>query len=468
MIDAVIVGAGPNGLTAAARLAAAGRRVHVVEAAGAVGGGTRTEELTLPGARHDVCSAIHPLGFASPAFDELDLERFGLAWIHPTIPLAHPLDDGTAVALHHDLEETAVGLGGDGARWRSLVGPLVDHWDRIRLLALSPAWRAARHPIHGLRLAVRSLPPATLVARRFDGERARALLGGLAAHAIAPLNRPGTAGVALVLAAAGQAGGWPVAAGGSQAIADALAALIRDAGGTIETGRTVRSLDDLPAARAVLLDTAPGAAERIAGDRMPGRIRRRYRRHAHGPGAFKLDLLLDGPVPWTAEAPRHAGTVHVGGAFAEIADAERRTWRGEMPERPFVLVGQQSLADPERTPDDRQTLWAYCHTPAGWRGDATEAILNQIERFAPGTRNRILASHTMGPADLEAHNANYVGGDIAGGRLTLRSLLFRPRVAVDPYRAGDGVWLCSASTPPGAGVHGMPGWHAAGSVLRRS
>ncbi|HSG78107.1 MAG TPA: NAD(P)/FAD-dependent oxidoreductase [Acidimicrobiia bacterium] len=464
MLDVVVVGAGPNGLTAAAALASDGRSVHVVEAAATIGGGTKTEELTLPGFRHDVCSAIHPLGAASPAFAALGLERHGLRWIHPTIPLAHPLDDGTAVVLHRSIDETALGLGGDAAAYRKLVGPLADHWEQTRDRALDHPLRSAFHPVSGLRLGRRALPSATFVVRRFEGDRARALLAGLAAHAIAPLHRWGTAGVGVVLGAAAHAGGWPIAAGGSQTIADALAAKLASDGGTVETDRRVGSLDELPEARAVLLDTAPAAAVAIAGDRMPRRIRKRMMRFRHGAGSFKLDLVLDGPIPWTAEAARHAGTVHVGGTFEEIAEGEQRIGAGEMPERPFVLVAQQSRFDPSRTPDDREAVWAYCHVPAGWDGDATDAVLDQIERFAPGFRDRIVATHVMGPGALEEHNPNYVGGDIAGGEVTLASLLFRPRPAIDPYRIGDGIWLCSSSTPPGAGVHGMCGWHAASSV----
>lgn len=465
MHDAVVIGSGPNGLTAAAALAAAGHSVHVIEAADEIGGGMRTSELTQPGLRHDVCSAIHPLGAASPAFRALNLQAHGLTWIHPPIPMAHPLDDGTAVSLHESLRETATGLGADGSPWRSMVGPLMDHWDRVSQMSLSPALRAARRPIQGLTMARRALVPASLAARRFDGVRAKALVAGLSAHSVAPLNRWGTAGVGVVLAAAAHSGGWPLAQGGSASIASALAARIAADGGTIETGRRVTSLDEVGEARAILFDTDPTHAAAIAGDRMPGRIARSYRRFRHGPGAFKLDLALDGPIPWTAEAPRHAGTVHVGGTFEEIAEGERMIAKGTMPDRPFVLVAQQSLFDPTRTPDGRETVWAYCHVPKGWTGDATEHVLRQIERFAPGFRDRILASHAMGPQAFEEHNANYVGGDIAGGAVTLRSILFRPRMAINPYRAGDGLWLCSSAAPPGAGVHGMCGWHAARSVL---
>ncbi|MFF4650818.1 phytoene desaturase family protein [Streptomyces sp. NPDC001380] len=467
MADAVVVGSGPNGLAAAVTLARAGLEVTVLEAADSIGGGTRTGELTVPGLLHDHCSAVHPLGAGSPFLDSLGLERYGLTWRWPEIDLAHPLDGGRAGVLHRSLDATCAGLGEDGAAWRRLFGPLADGFDDLREDVLRPVVRVPSHPVALARFGARAAQPAAVLARRWRTGEARALFAGAAAHAMHPLTRPATAAVGLMLTAAGHRYGWPVAEGGSRAVTDALAAVLRELGGTVETGVRVRSLAELPPARVVMLDLAPGAAADVCGDRLPPRVRRAYRRWRHGPAAFKVDLAVEGGVPWTAEACRRAGTVHVGGTLAEVAHAEREVHRGRMPERPFVLVAQQYLADPSRSRGSLHPVWAYAHVPHGWDGDATEAVLRQVERFAPGLRERVVATAVRSPAQFAAYDANYVGGDIATGANTVRQLALRPRPAADPYRTGvPGVYLCSAATPPGAGVHGMCGHNAALSALR--
>jgi phytoene dehydrogenase-like protein len=467
--DAVVVGSGPNGLAAAVRLAQAGHRVTVLEAAATIGGGTRTEELTLPGLLHDVCSAVHPFALASPYLASLPLAEHGLVWRRPEIDLAHPLDDGTAGVLVRDLEETCRGLGRDGAAWRGTFGPLVRHFDALADDLLGPIVRVPAHPVPMARFGLRAALPATVLARRFRTPQAQALFAGSAAHAVRPLSRPVTAAVGVMLTAAGHRHGWPVPEGGSAAISRALASLLTELGGEIVTGHAVRTSADLPRAAITMLDTGPQAAAEILGDRLPRRQQRSYRRWRYGPGAFKLDLAVRGGVPWTAEAVRRAGTVHVGGTLEQIASAEAAVCRGEMPEAPFILVAQQSLADPTRAVDDVHPVWAYAHVPARWEGDGETVILDQLERFAPGLRARVVATASRTPADHEADNANYVGGDIAGGANDLLQLLGRPRLAPDPYATGaPGVWLCSSSTPPGAGVHGMCGFRAAERALATS
>jgi phytoene dehydrogenase-like protein len=467
VVDAVVVGAGPNGLAAAVTLAEAGASVVVLEAADEIGGGARSRELTLPGLVHDVCSAIHPLGVASPYLTTLPLDEHGLEWRFPEIDLAHPLDGGRAGVLVRDLDATAAGLGDDGPAWRRLFGPLVERFDRVGGEILQPVLHVPRHPVDLVRFGLRALPPATLLARLLRTDEARSLLAGAAAHAFTPLSRPLTSAVGVTLIAAGHHAGWPVAAGGSQSIVDALAGLLTKLGGTVETGVRVASLDEVPPARVKLFDTTPRALATIAGDRLPDRVRRAYTRYRYGPAAFKLDLAVEGGVPWTAEACRRAGTVHVGGPVDEVARAEADVHRGRMPARPFVLVGQQYLCDPGRSVGDVHPLWAYTHVPRGYTGDATAAMLEQIERFAPGTRDRIVATHVTTPAAFEAYNPNYVGGDIATGATDPWQMIARPRLAADPYATGiPGVYLCSAATPPGAGVHGMCGHHAARRALR--
>ncbi len=465
--DAVIIGSGPNGLAAAVRLAESGCSVLVLEAAAEIGGGTRSAELTLPGFVHDVCAAIHALGVSAPALSLDRLGKHGLSWKYPAVPLAHPLDGGRAGVLHRSVDDTAAALGDDGRVWKRLMQPLVDDWQLMLPQLLGPLLSVPRHPIAMARFGMLALRPATWLAHRFHTEEAAALFGGCAAHAMLPLSRPLTSGFGLTLAAAAHAGGWPVAAGGSQAVADALAARLRELGGEVRTGVMVRSLADLPPHRAALFDTNPAQLASIAGDALPTRYRQRLRGFRHGPGVFKLDYALDGAVPWDNDLCREAGTVHVIGKFAELRSAEADVAAGRMPERPFVLAVQQSVFDPTRAPAGKHTLWAYAHVPHAFTGDATEAIERQIERFAPGFRDVVLARHVSGPSDLEAYNPNYVGGDIAGGAHNGLQLAFRPILTPRPYvTPNPSLFLCSASTPPGAGVHGMCGWHAAGRALK--
>jgi phytoene dehydrogenase-like protein len=467
MSEATVVGSGPNGLACAVALAQAGVKVTVLEAAETIGGGTRSAELTVPGAIHDVCSAFHPTAVNSPFFRSLGLEAHGLEWRWPEIDLAHPFDDGSAATMVQSLEQTTAGLGADGPAWQRLFGPTVAHFDAINAEAMRPIAHLPRHPIRLTRFGLPALAPATLLTRRWKTEQARALFGGVAAHTFSPLTRPLSASGGVLLIAAGHARGWPVAAGGSQAIADALASALRAHGGRIETGVRVRSLAELGDPDVVAFDLAPRAVAEIAGDRLPGHVARAYRRFQHGPGAFKVDLAVEGGVPWTAEACCRAGTVHAVGSFEELVAAERDTNRGRMPARPLVLVGQQYLADPQRSAGDVHPVWAYAHVPSGYDGDGERAVIDQIERFAPGLRERIVATSTRSPAEIEAQNSNYVGGDIATGANTPLQMVARPRVALDPYSAGaPGLFICSAATPPGGGVHGMAGFNAAQSALR--
>jgi phytoene dehydrogenase-like protein len=467
MSDAVVVGSGPNGLAAAITLARAGRSVLVLERAGTVGGGTRSAELTEPGFVHDVCSAIHSLTASSPFFAELPLAEHGLELIHPGAPLAHPLDDGTAVVLERSVDETASGLGGDGDAYRRLFAPLARDADRLVPFLLGPR-PIPRHPLVAARFGLPALRSAVGLARRFEGVRAKALFMGVAAHSIQSLRRSPTASFGLVLGLFAHVFGWPVARGGSQAIADAMASYLQSLGGEIETGRAVESIDELSQAEATLLDLTPKGVIDVAGHRLPDRYLRALRRYRYGPGVFKVDWALDGPVPWAADDCLRAGTVHLGGTAAEIVESEEAVWGGEAPERPFVLVTQQSLFDETRAPPGKHTLWAYCHVPNGSTVDMTERIEAQIERFAPGFRDRIIARHTMGPRDVEAYNPNYVGGDINGGVQDLRQLWTRPVVRWNPYSTPvEGLYLCSSATPPGGGVHGMCGYHAARAALRR-
>ena len=465
-VDAVVVGSGPNGLAAAVTLAHAGLSVLVVEGADSIGGGTRTAEVTLPGLRHDLCSAVHPLGVASPYLASLPLARHGLTWRWPEVDLAHPLDGGRAGVLWRSLDRTAAHLGADGPRWQRTFGPLAASFDAVAADALGPLVGVPRHPVALARLARRAVRSATGLAGRFTTDEAQALFVGSAAHLMGPLTRPFSAAAGVMLTAAGHRVGWPVAEGGSAAIADALAGLLAELGGRVVTGMPVSSLDDLPASRLVLLDTSPTAALALVGDRMRPGVRRAYRRWRYGPAAFKVDLAVEGGVPWTNPECTRAGTVHVGGTLAEVVEAEAAVAAGRLPRRPFVLVAQQYLADPTRSVGDVHPVWAYAHVPAGYTGDATDAIVDHLERFAPGVRKRIVASHTTGPVALEAYNPNYVGGDIATGANNLRQLVARPRLSPNPYATGvPGVYLCSAATPPGAGVHGMCGHLAARHAL---
>jgi len=470
-VDAVVVGAGPNGLAAAITLAGEGRSVTVFEAASTVGGGVRSAELTLPGYIHDVCSAIYPFGRTSPFFRATNLEAEGLRWVQPKFAIGHPLGDGTAVLLERDVDATAAGLGPDSDAYRRTLGPIVRGWDRLMPDVLAP-FHVPLSPPAAIRLArfgwlaIRS---ASSLGRRFRGERARAMFGGAAAHSQIGLTEPISAAAGLVMLATAHHDGWPLPIGGASRLSEALAGRLISLGGTIVTGRRIDRLDELPPHRVALLDLAPQQVVAIAADRLPHGYRRRLSRYRAGPGTFKLDLALDGPIPWRAQGLDQAGTVHVGGTFEEIARSEADVARGRVAERPFVLLAQQSRFDRSRAPDGRETVWAYCHVPNASATDMTEPILGQIERFAPGFRDRILAISPMGPAQFEAYNANDVGGDIGGGRFDLRQLFTRPSLRVfDPYSTPDpGIFLCSASTPPGGGVHGMPGLHAARSALRR-
>jgi phytoene dehydrogenase-like protein len=467
MSEAVVVGSGPNGLACAATLASRGVAVTVIEAEETIGGGTRSAELTLPGVLHDVCSAFHPMAVESPALTSLGLQRHGLEWAWPEVELAHPLDGGDGAVMLRSIEGTMSGLGPAGPAWGRVFGGPARRFDALAEDILRPVAHLPRHPVQMTRFGLAALTPATALAKTLGTPQARALFGGVAAHSFSPLNRPMSSAVGMALVCSGHRHGWPVARGGSQAIAEALAAVVREHGGRIETGRRVRSLEELPDADAVALDLAPSAVADLAGGRLPHRVARAYRRYRHGPAAFKVDLAVEGGVPWEQEAARRAGTVHAAGSFEEIVTAEREVDRGRMPERPFVLVGQQYLADPSRSAGDVHPVWAYAHVPRGYDGDATEALLDQVERFAPGLRERIVGRSVRTPAQFEAANANFIGGDILTGANTPLQTLFRPRIAVDPYATGiPGVFVCSAATPPGPGAHGMCGYNAAQAILR--
>jgi phytoene dehydrogenase-like protein len=469
-VNAIVVGSGPNGLAAAIALAQAGLDVTVFEAEETIGGGSRSGQLTLPGFTHDVCSAIHPMGVASPFFGSLPLDRYGLAWIHPSVPLAHPLDDGSAVILDRSLDKTATTLGGkDGRAYRRMFGPLVEESGAL-LDALLVPLVPPRHPIRLARFglgsgALRSV--TDLAHARFRGEHARALFAGLGAHSLRPLSATASASFGLVLGMAGHAFGWPLPRGGAQAIPNALAAHLASLGGSIVTGHRVVDHAELRGADVVMFDVSPRQLRAIGGDRIPSGYRASLLRYRYGPAAFKLDWALAEPIPWTAGECRGAGTVHIGGTMAELTLSERDVAEGRHPERPFVLLAQPSLFDETRAPAGKHTAWAYCHVPNGSTFDMTTRIEAQVERFAPGFRDLILERHVATPADLERHNANYIGGDIAGGANTLWQTIARPRLSLDPYAVPVRGWyLCSASTPPGGGVHGMSGFNAAKSALR--
>jgi phytoene dehydrogenase-like protein len=465
MRQAAIVGAGPNGLSAAITLARAGVATTVFEAAETVGGAARTAELTLPGFRHDVGSSAYPLGVASPFFRELPLEQFGLRWIEPAAAMAHPLDDGSAVMLEHSVEATAAGLGVDGDTWRRLIGPLVEGWPELCGEILGPLLHVPRHPFLLGRFGVFAMLPATALGRiLFRGERARALFAGCAAHLTRPLESAASSAVGLVMAAAAPAVGWPIVEGGAQALSDALAAYLVSLGGEIRTGVRISDLRELGDAEAILCDVSPQQLRRIAGDRLSPEYAEKMEQFMYGPGVFKVDWALSEAIPWRAKECLRAATVHLGGTMEEIAAAESAPWRGEASARPFVLVTQPSLFDATRAPAGKHTAWAYCHVPNGWEGSAVDAIEAQMERFAPGFRECVLARHVMGTRALEQWDANLIGGDIGGGAMTLGQMVARP--ALSAYRTGTkGIYLCSASTPPGGGVHGMCGYLAAVRAL---
>jgi phytoene dehydrogenase-like protein len=465
--DAVVVGSGPNGLAAAVELARNGRSVCVLEAEDDVGGGTRSAPLTLPGFVHDVGSAIHPLGYASPFFGSLPLQDHGLEWVHPDAPLAHPFDGGEAAVLERSVDATAEGLGPDASAYRRLMENVSEDAPRIAA-TLSGRWQVPRHPLSLAATGARSLGPARALAEsHFRGEKARGLFAGNAAHSFLPLERRPSALFGFTLGVLGHGFGWPFPRGGSQKIADALASYLRSLGGEVLTGFRVGDVSEVPETRAVLFDVTPRQLLSIAGRHFPEHYRRALGRYRYGPGVFKVDFALDGPIPWDAEGCYRAGTVHLGGSLGEISAGEAAVWRGGHPERPFVLLAQQSLFDDTRAPEGRHTVWAYCHVPNGSSVDMTGRIEDQIERFAPGFKGCVLAKHAEGTAEVERRNANLIGGDINGGVMDLRQLLTRPAPRPNPYSTpAPGLYICSSSTPPGGGVHGLCGFMAARSALR--
>ena len=465
--DAIIIGSGPNGLSAAIRLAEQGLSVKIFEASDTIGGGMRTKELMQPGFHHDICSAIHPLAASSPYLKHLPLDKYGLEWITPDYPVAHPMDDAPAVVMHHSIKETMEELGPDGDSYRSAIESITENWETLTRDFLGPL-SIPDHPIDLALFGLKALQPASLFQKRFSDERAKALFAGLAAHSILPLNAIATSAIGLVLGAAGHAVGWPLPKGGSQSIAEAMAGYFKSMGGEIETGSEIRSLDQLPSHKAVLMDVTPRQLISIAGDRLPGSYINRLKKYRYGSGVFKIDYILSEQVPWKDARCKKAGTIHLGGTFDEIAEGEKLMDSGKHAEKPYVLIAQQSNFDDTRTPDDRHTLWAYCHVPNGSTRNMTAEIENQIERFAPGFRDIVEERHTMNTDQFHDYNANYLGGDINGGRQDIWQLFTRPLHLINPYATpADGVYLCSSSTPPGGGVHGMCGYHAATLALKK-
>jgi phytoene dehydrogenase-like protein len=465
-VDVVVVGSGPNGLAAAITLARSGVSVAVTEGADTVGGGCRTEELTLPGFRHDVCSAVHPMLLASRFFRQPGFESLRNALRHPDIPFANPLAGGRAVVAQRSLEATVEGLGADGPTYRRLMGPMVAEANGVTAGALAPLRSVPAHPLAMARFGLAGLLPACTLAGRFQGDAAPALLAGVAAHSMLPLDAPLTGAFGLLLAVTAHTVGWPVVEGGSATIARMMVDQLTAAGGSVSTGRWITDLDDLPSSTAVVLDTSPVGLLAVAGDRLPDRYRRSLESFRFGPGVCKVDWALTGPVPWAADACRRTATVHVGGTMAEVAASEAAVQAGHHPERPYCIVVQPGVADPGRAPQGSATLWAYCHVPAGSTVDMAAAIENQIERFAPGFHDLVIARSVRTAAELARHNPNCVGGDIGGGLASVRQTVFRPTVRWNPYRTAlKHVYLCSASTAPGAGVHGMCGFYAARTVL---
>lgn len=463
--DAVVVGSGPNGLSAAITLQQAGLSVLLVEGKDTIGGGLRTAELTLPGFLHDVCSAIHPMAVISPFFRTLPLGQHGLEFIYPEVAAAHPFDDGSAAVLKRSLEETALSLGSDADTYLQLMRPVVKGFPRLAPDILGPL-RFPKHPLIMARFGLNALTSATHLARRFHTQQARGLWAGMAAHAIQPLSNLTSSAIGLVLLAAGHAEGWPISRGGSMAIANALAAYFVSIGGRIETGMYIRRLNQLPSAPALIFDVTPRQLLQIAGERFSAFYKWQLQRYRYGMGVFKIDWALDSPIPFTAPACRQAGTVHLGNTLEEIAAGELASYRGLHPQKPFVLLAQQSLFDTSRAPDGKHTAWAYCHVPHGSQADMTEIIENQVERVAPGFKKIILARHTMNTAQMEAYNPNYIGGDINGGIIDMRQIYTRPALRWSPYKtSAQGIYICSSSTPPGGGIHGMCGYYAAKRAL---
>lgn len=464
--DAIVVGSGPNGLAAAIHLAQAGKSVVVLEAADVPGGGLRTAELTLPGFLHDVCSSVFGMGICSPFFKTLPLEKHGLQWVFPRAPMAHPFDDGSAAMLYKSVDETAATLGADGSRYRRLMGDLTAHASELLQEALAP-WHFPRHPFLFARFGLHALLSATSLARtHFTTEPARALFAGLAAHSMLPLENLTTSAVAMVLAVSAHDGGWPFARGGSRQLASALVKHLESLGGKVVTGCRVDAFEQLPPAKAILFDVTPKQLVKIMAEKLPAAYQRKLERFQYGVGAYKIDWALHQPIPWRAAECAQAGTVHLGGSFKEIADSESAPWRGEVSPRPYVLLTQPSLFDPTRAHAGKHTAWGYCHVPNSFAGNVAEAIESQVERYAPGFRDCVAGRSIMGPAEFERHNANLVGGDIGGGAANLGQLFLRPTASL--YRTPvNGVYLCSASTPPGAGVHGMCGYFAAEAALKQ-
>jgi len=465
--DAIVIGSGPNGLAAAITLQQAGVQVLLLEAKPTIGGGMRTTELTFPGFHHDVCSAVHPMGGASPFLRSLPLHNFGLEYIYPEVLAAHPFDDGTAAALYPSLDETATGLGADAAAYRHLFGPLVEEWPKIDAHILGPMLKIPKNPLALTAFGLKALQSGKQIAARFRTREAKGLWAGIVAHSMIPLDAFTSSAIAFVLTIAGHRGSWPIPKGGSQSIAEAMAGYFQSLGGTIQTDMEVKTLADLPDAKAVLFDTSPKQLLQICGDALSALYRWQLKRHRYGMGVFKVDWALREPVPFQAEAARKAGTVHLGGTFDEIAQGERQVWKGGHPEKPFVLFAQQSVFDASRAPAGQHTGWAYCHVPNGSARDMTDAITSQVERFAPGFRDTIRATHIFDTARMEGYNANYIGGDINGGVVNIAQLFNRPALRFSPYRtSAKGIYICSASTPPGGGVHGMCGHYAAKQALK--
>jgi phytoene dehydrogenase-like protein len=464
--DAIVVGSGPNGLAAAIVLQQAGLSVLILEAKKTIGGGLRTAELTLPGFRHDICSAVHPMAANSPFFRLLPLDKYGFRFIYPGIAAAHPFDDGTAALLKHSLEETSVLLGEDKSAYQSLIAPIVSDWPKIEGDVLAP-FHFPEHPFKMAAFGLKALQPATFLVKRFKTEKAKALFAGMAAHSILPLNQLATSAIGLVMLASAHIKGWPIPAGGSQSLANALTAHFLSLGGKIETNFYVKSLEQLPSSRAILFDVSPRQLLAIAGHKFNGHYVRQLSGYKYGMGVFKIDWALDAPVPFTNKECRKAGTLHLGGSYNEMIASEQSAWSGKESEKPFVLMAQQSLFDNTRAPAGKHTAWAYCHVPNGSLKDMTTIIEKQVERFAPGFRDSILARHTYNTARLEEHNPNYIGGEINGGEFNIRQLFTRPALKISPYKTpAAGIYICSASTPPGGGVHGMCGYHAAKKVLK--